>query len=256
MYRMNRTLTLKYLLIIFLLIPSIYGQKPTAKDYYRTAAELGIFLYLQYGIHADISDLEQNEPNSVDQYFRDQLRWGDSNMEWAKEASDILLYGVFIGTLPIMPLFSNDDYMSMLLTNIEVLSINGTLTNLVKELVKRQRPASYYKTRDEGEDAYRSFFSGHSSATFSIGTSTAMMLSRRFPEKEPYIWTGCMGLAAATAYFRVAADKHYMSDILVGALTGITIGKMVQNKRYNKYLSYGLSTKPESFQLRLSINID
>ena len=128
------------------MIPFIYGQKPTAKDYYRTSAELGIFLYLQYGIHADISDLEQNEPNSFDQYFRGQLRWGDSNMEWAKEASDILLYGVFIGTLPIMPLFSNDDYMSMLLTNIEVLSINGTLTNLVKELVKLQRPASYYKT--------------------------------------------------------------------------------------------------------------
>ena len=81
MYRMNRTLTLKYLLIIFLLVPSLYGQKPSTKDYYRTAAELGIFLYLQYGIHADISDLEQNEPNSVDQYFRDQLRWGDSNME-------------------------------------------------------------------------------------------------------------------------------------------------------------------------------
>ena len=256
MYRMNRTLTLKYLLIIFLLIPFIYGQKPTAKDYYRTAAELGIFLYLQYGIHADISDLEQNEPNSVDQYFRDQLRWGDSNMEWAKEASDILLYGVFIGTLPIMPLFSNDDYMSMLLTNIEVLSINGTLTNLVKELVKRQRPASYYKTRDEGEDAYRSFFSGHTSTAFALGTSNAIMLSRNYPNKKAQIWTGAMGLAVATGYFRLAADKHYMSDVITGAITGVLIGRFVQNKRSKDYLSVKLSEKAQSVELRIAFKVN
>ena len=47
-----------------------------------------------------------------------------------------------------------------------------------------------------------------------------------------------------------------MSDIIVGALTVIAIGKMVQNKRSNEYLSYGLSTRPQSIQLRLSINID
>ena len=47
-----------------------------------------------------------------------------------------------------------------------------------------------------------------------------------------------------------------MSDVLVGALTGITIGKMIQNKRFNEYLSYGLSTRPESIQLHLSVNID
>ena len=64
------------------------------------------------------------------------------------------------------------------------------------------------------------------------------------------------GISRRDAYFRVAADKHYMSDVLVGALTGIAIGKMVQNKRSNEYLSYGLSTRPESIQLRLSINID
>ena len=256
MFRNKRLIKLKYYITISLLLSSVYGQGPTAKDYYRTAGELGVFLYLQYGLHTDISDLEQIEPNKFDQYFRDQLRWSDSKMNGAKKTSDILLYGIFVGTLPIMPLFSNDDYMSMLITNIEVMSLNGTLTNLVKHIVQRQRPASYYKTRDEGEDAYRSFFSGHSSATFSIGTSTAIMLSRKFPEKKVHIWTGCMGLATATAYFRVAADKHYMTDVLTGALVGITVGRFVQIKRSNQYLSFGLAPRQEGIQFRLSINLN
>ena len=56
-----------------------------------------------------------------------------------------------------------------------------------------------------------------------------MMLSRRFPEKEPYL-DRVHGISGHDGYFRVASDKHYMSDVLVGALTGITIGKMIQIK--------------------------
>ena len=57
------------------------------------------------------------------------------------------------------------------------------------------------------------------------------MLSRNYPNKKAQIWTGAMGLALATGYFRLAADKHYMSDVITGAITGTLIGRFVQNKR-------------------------
>ena len=47
----------KYYITISLLVSSVYGQGPPTQDYYRTAGELGVFLYLQYGLHTDISDL-------------------------------------------------------------------------------------------------------------------------------------------------------------------------------------------------------
>lgn len=250
----KRAIIWQFIMIAFL--PIANGQNLTSKDYYKTAGELGIFLYTQYGPHTEVSNLQNMSPNSFDKYFRDQLLWSGGKMDDAKAASDILLYGVFVGTIPMTPLLSNDDYMSMLITNIEVMSINGTITNLVKNIVKRQRPASFFKTRDEGEDAYRSFFSGHTSSAFAIGTSTAIMLSRSNPSKKNHIWAGCMGLATATGYFRLAADKHYMTDVLTGALTGILIGNYVQNKRSNEYLSVSLSNLTEGVQFQISIKLD
>ena len=243
-------------LIFITLTTSLSAQNINSRDYYRTAGELGVFLYLQYGLHTDVSNLGEMKPNNFDNYFRDRSRWSIKNMETAKNASDLLLYGIFVGSIPITPLLSKDDYMSMLLTNLEVISLNGTVTNIVKNIVKRQRPASYFKTRDEGEDAYKSFFSGHTSTAFAIGTSNAIMLSRNYPNKKTHIWTGAMGLALATGYFRLAADKHYMSDVITGAITGVLIGRFVQNKRSKDYLSVNLSEKAQSVELRIAFKVN
>ena len=114
MYRINRTLTLKYLLIIFLLIPFIYGQKPTAKDYYRTVAELGIFLYLQYGIHMNISDLEQmNRIQSTDIF---EINSDGVIQIWKRQKKQVIsfIWGLYWHS-SYNATFSKDDYMSMLL---------------------------------------------------------------------------------------------------------------------------------------------
>ena len=254
MYYLNRITF--WQLILVTLTTTLSAQNINSRDYYRTAGELGVFLYLQYGLHTDVSNLGEMKPNNFDNYFRDRSRWSLENMETAKNASDLLLYGIFVGSIPITPLLSKDDYTSMLLTNLEVMSLNGTVTNIVKNIVKRQRPASYFKTRDEGEDAYRSFFSGHTSTAFAIGTSNAIMLSRNYPNRKTQIWTGAMGLAVATGYFRLAADKHYMSDVVTGAITGVLIGRFVQNKRSRDYLSVSLSERAQSVELRIAFKVN
>ena len=218
---------------------------------YSLPIQLGTFLYLEYGIDHHSSKKPRSEPNSLDGYFRDKLRWGPSNMNNASSVSDILLYGVFLGSLPVLPLLSDNGYVKMLSISLDVLSLNGIITDIVKMTVGRQRPDSFHETRETTDDSFRSFFSGHTSTTFALGTSNAIILSEIYPEKRKLIWIGNLSLAAATGYFRIAADKHYMSDVICGGIVGYSVARMVHRKWENN----GLRVKINPMMKDLSINL-
>ena len=208
---------------------------------YILPIQLATFLYLEYGIDHHTSNNKKSKPNGMDNYFRNQLKWSSSNMDKAVSGSDLLLYGVFLGSIPILPFATKNDYFNTLKASLNVLSLNGIVTDIVKMTVKRQRPDSYFETREDADDSFRSFFSGHTSTTFAIGTSNAIILSKNYPDKKKLIWLGNLSLAAATGYFRMAGDKHYFSDVIVGGIVGYVIGKMAhRNRDMNKLgLSYG-----------------
>ena len=86
------------ILSILLLFSFLNGQ-PKTKDYYRTAAEVGAFLFMEYGYKGETPTLKTDNkaPNSFDQFFRNKLRWDLDEIDNAKTASDILLYGLFLG---------------------------------------------------------------------------------------------------------------------------------------------------------------
>ncbi|NQV37720.1 MAG: phosphatase PAP2 family protein [Candidatus Marinimicrobia bacterium] len=222
--------------LTFQIVSPLHGQ-PAKSDYIRAFSELGLFLSMEYGWKESITPDSPRftEPNKFDQYFRDNLMWDSTKIDQAKKKSDQLLYGVFLGSLPWTPLLSHEDFKSLLLVNVELVAINGLITNFAKAAVGRQRPSSYYGTWEDEDEGNLSFFSGHTSHAFAIGTSTAMMLSRSYPEREKWIWGTTMSLAAATGYFRIAADKHYMTDVLGGAVVGSMIGYYVQKRTTSKY---------------------
>jgi membrane-associated phospholipid phosphatase len=83
------------------------------------------------------------------------------------------------------------------------------LSDVVKMRSKRVRP--------NGQDD-RSFFSGHSSMSFASSGLVCLMGNK-------YHCYGSVALAGVTAYLRVAAKKHYASDILVGAGLGYLNGR-------------------------------
>ena len=101
-------------------------------------------------------------------------------------------------------------------------------------MAQRQRPYSFYSKKDD-EDSYKSFFSGHTSTAFAIGTSTAKMLTNYSDIDKKIVWISALGLASATGYFRIAADKHYFSDVFVGAIVGSLIGNTMFDKLTRKY---------------------
>tara|TARA_A100001015_G_scaffold316543_1_gene431087 strand:- start:777 stop:1649 length:873 start_codon:yes stop_codon:yes gene_type:complete len=222
---------------------------------YMLPIQLATFLYLEYGIDHHVNNNKKSKPNRMDNYFRSQLKWSSSNMDKAVSGSDLLLYGVFLGSVPILPFATKNEYFNTLKASLNVLSLNGIVTDIVKMTVRRQRPDSYFKTRENADDSFRSFFSGHTSTTFAIGTSNAIILSKTYPDKKKLIWLGNLSLAAATGYFRMAGDKHYFSDVIVGGIAGYMIGKLAhRNKDMDKLdLTYGLIADTPMIYISLKI---
>ena len=80
----------------------------------------------------------------------------------------------------------------------------------------------------EGE-AYGSFFSGHTSAAFTVAVFTGEWFSEVYPS-SPYrgiVWAGSLSAAGFVGILRIAAGKHYPSDVIVGALVGTGISLSV-----------------------------
>jgi membrane-associated phospholipid phosphatase len=104
------------------------------------------------------------------------------------------------------------------------------LTQLTKFLVGRARPYSIGATPEllaqgkDPADANLSFFSGHTSFAFAISTATATVLTLRGYKYAWLAWAIGMPLAATTAILRLAADKHWASDVLVGMVIGSAVG--------------------------------
>ena len=231
-----------------------YNNKFNQNDY-QLAFQLAIFLYLEYGLERYTRDYSSHTPNNFDLYLRKHMIWNNDDIDKAETISDILLYGAFIGTIPIIPIFSKNRYLDLLRFNLDVLSLNGIITDIVKMTVKRQRPDSYYGTRESNEDSFRSFFSGHTSTAFALATSNAIILTEKYPQNSSIIWTCAISLAAATGYARIAADKHYFTDILCGGITGYSISNILWKKRNNHNAKLSFSGTKNSIRVNLDLQI-
>lgn len=112
-------------------------------------------------------------------------------------------------------------------------------SNLIKDLVGRVRPlndefmlANGLKVLEKGSRSF-SFFSAHAANAFGLATSTIIGLkldTRLFPNTgKPapwgqayvcwmYFWAGMVAIS------RVFVGKHYLGDVLAGALIGAAAG--------------------------------
>ncbi len=153
----------------------------------------------------------------------------------------------------------------MALINLETLAISGALQGATNVLVSRERPFGADCGGDElPADAvdcknsfhYRSFFSGHSAFSFTGAALVCihhMELELLGPPWDALSCAGGYAVAASTATFRVVADVHYFSDVLLGAAVGTLVGYSVPLLHYRS-LGGGSRAKQRSaadFQLRL-----
>lgn len=104
------------------------------------------------------------------------------------------------------------------------LGVAGVWVTGLKVLTGRARPdvgEGPHRFRPPGlSSAYRSFPSGHTISAFTV----AAFLSERYRRQE-LSWV-LYTLASFTAIQRIYADRHWLSDVFFGAVSGIYIGRL------------------------------
>ena len=180
-----------------------------------------------------------------DDAARSGLRLGSpAALDVAATVSDVLLVASILSAVAIestiAPLAQGDPNLALQAHSAHMLALGITLglTEIVKHAVGRARPYTADCGSDPsrpqcagGSDAHASFYSGHTSMAFtSAGFSCAMHLSRRLYDDAGADIAACassIALAAGTGILRVAADRHYLTDVLLGAITGFAVGYLV-----------------------------
>ena len=112
----------------------------------------------------------------------------------------------------------------------EAIVAASDLNQFVKFSVGRERPFVFdLDTDGKGKtsapgDNNLSFYSGHAALGFSAAVSAGTIATLKGYKAAPWIWATGLTIAATTGYLRIAADKHYLTDVLLGAVTGSAIG--------------------------------
>jgi membrane-associated phospholipid phosphatase len=179
----------------------------------------------------------------VDEGVRDALRvHSASGRDAALVASDVTLALTlaqpFVDALVVANLVhdSPDVGAQLALISAEVLAVTMAVQAVFNVSVSRERPYA----RDcggslaegsracMGDNRYFSFFSGHTSQTFAAA-AVSCGHHLRLPlygggAPEVVACVGGFALASTTAVLRIAGDRHYFTDVLVGAGAGTLIG--------------------------------
>jgi len=109
---------------------------------------------------------------------------------------------------------------------------SGFVVGVLKYTVGRARPYNNEGPADFFDYTFTennvSFPSGHTATAFAIST----VLSQRI--NNTFATIGLYGLASLTAYQRIYDDKHWFSDVFVGAAIGYFIGNSIVNSEESR----------------------
>jgi len=132
-------------------------------------------------------------------------------------------------------IFGNDKLAQLGLHGTEALVIGEVSAGVIKGVVGRQRPSvrprnsnSYELFRGfKSDDNYRSFPSGHTTSAFAAAAAVTSETSGWWPDSRwvigPILYTG----AALAGVSRMYDNRHWASDVLVGAGVGTFAGLKV-----------------------------
>ena len=153
-------------------------------------------------------------------------------------------------------LSGSDRLASLGLHGTEALLVGEAVGGVIKGVAGRQRPfvtpqdAKNYKLFRGflGGDQYRSFPSGHTVAAFAAAAAVTGETAAWWPDSRWIIGPLLYGGAAATGASRMFDNRHWASDVVVGAGIGTFAGLKVV-----RYHAAHPNNKVDRFFLRASI---
>ncbi|MCG5054990.1 MAG: phosphatase PAP2 family protein [Myxococcales bacterium] len=211
--------------------PTLEGHLP--RDVALTLGSTGAWLLGATVLSAPLapSRCRWCTPNAFDRGVRDALVWNDRDA--AELFSNVGIAAAWVNGLGALALVAHADgrlrdsaHDSLYVA--EAVGVTMFLTTAVKLMAARARPAVYFQSPGfeaiAREERNLSFFSGHSALSFSLATAAGTVASLRGYRHAPWLWATGLSIAGFTAFARIAADKHYASDVLVGAAVGAGVG--------------------------------
>jgi membrane-associated phospholipid phosphatase len=229
------------LLLVLPLAPTL-PETARAQNADSTSSTRPLFTYRD-AILAGAFAVTARLVHPLDERFRDRLQ--DSSTQANRKLQALATFvrttatpGSYIigGTMyTVGRLAKNPKLASLGLHGTEALIIGEGVAGVVKAVVGRQRPSvepgnpnSYGFMRGlTGGDAYRSFPSGHTVSAFAAAAAVTAETSRNAPNTKwivgPVLYTG----AALVGISRMYNNRHWASDVIVGAGIGTFAGLKV-----------------------------
>jgi len=158
-------------------------------------------------------------------------------------------YGSFYTTLLPVSLYGfglfteNTKIRQLGLKTAEAFIYSGIITGIFKIIIGRRRPYAgdsnmFFKPFQFTNNDYQSLPSGHTTVAFAVSTVMANYLDNFYWKVFWY------GSASMVAYSRMYHNKHWVSDVALGAAIGFFVGKSVAN--------FDNSHKNESLGIRIN----
>jgi membrane-associated phospholipid phosphatase len=174
------------------------------------------------------SDCRWCDANSFD-------KWGHDNIKWSNTgAANKAVYVTGYALAPIaafgLDAFAAgyDGRLSDFLPDALVIAEAAALSSFTAELVKiatgRQRPYAHFGGGSTTPRDNNSFYSGHTTLAFSLAVSSGTVATMRGYRFAPLVWGTGLAIAATTGYLSLAADRHYLTDVITGAALGSAFG--------------------------------
>lgn len=131
-----------------------------------------------------------------------------------------------------------DAAVQLALIDLETLAITTVMTTALQRATGRARPflrecASNPKSDPDcagpANTRNTSFISGHASLAFSAATTLCVQHARisLYGSADPVVCPAALTIAAGSSLLRVVADRHWISDVIAGAVLGSAVGYVV-----------------------------
>ena len=235
--------------LFILLISTIsFGQSPYELNWKKEAPYIGAGLgTLGLGAYLrtlppvftpdELMTLDKNDINPLDRPATGNFSRG------ADHASDVPFYGSH--ALPFLFLTgkkTKPHFGQIMAMYGEAATINLGATVIMKSLFRRPRPFVFnpevLMEEKLTRNAKTSFVSGHTSLTAVNCFFVAKVYADFYPDSKwkPVVWGAAATIPAAAGYLRIAAGKHYPTDVLAGYAMGAAIGILVPHFHKSKAL--------------------
>ncbi len=239
----------KAMLLPFLLLFATLLTAQTARDYRPSIGFITFGTTITgYGVSNELKTIPWPKPLTEEQLLQAEMEGVQPNFfgidkipetpRWdlnVQHQSDKILYGsIAAGLVFTVAQGPNSDFVPVMAQLESILATYG-FTKLVKPLIHRKRPYAYHDKAplDERKDynARLSMWSAHTAAAWASGASTYQIFLMRNPNMD---FTGkavagvsILAIPTVAALLRIKGGNHFITDVIVGALVGSTVGVLV-----------------------------